>query len=48
MDVAPRWYDVGFMLGGIHSGDEDESHTPPAPTSADLFKQLAEGWEDVE
>ncbi|WP_104178410.1 hypothetical protein [Cryobacterium sp. Y50] len=44
MDVAPKWYQVGYLHGSLSTHGVDEGKVYEAPDSNLLFKQLAEAW----
>jgi hypothetical protein len=47
MEIAQRWYAVGFNLGGTWEHmPEDSEREPPWPSSADIIRQLTEGWDE--
>ena len=46
MDAAPRWYEAGFMLGGAYANAGKDVVFPEAPTSATLFQDLAQAFEN--
>ncbi len=44
LDSAPRWYNLGFTLGGLHEHDDDESHIHEVPGADILLRELAGAW----
>ena len=42
MDIAPRWYNLGWLHGALHHDEKDPSKLPEPPDSNTLFQHLAQ------